>query len=564
MNPNCHTKRPRHHERGMALVAATIFLAIAALVLGALSVRSVTQARQVSQYINYVETFEGAETAAALARAALEGGNPNGIGLGNWTPTVNDGVFVLPTWDDAVAPITMEGNPSVEYMAVVQDWSSDGVDNTGDGSVDGALERDTFVIHAFARQGGVTRQTETVLRGFDVNVWRNAIFGGAGQAGGLVNGNVRIHGSIHLLGQNILPGNVAVAAMDLSGTSLVRNNYVGLSNDLRNRIAAPPTTIVNGNLVETLEARLRVRNGRVGLSGNSQIGEPASMGGGVKRTMDGTFNTDGWTGNQVTSDGGRNIPNNNVFSDNGFNEGYDLGTRVELPLLDHDWRDYFTGATVVNPSTGVNYTHEEYFNEVLLTGPAINGNVTIRQNQNFYYNATRPNDPNPANRQPDDDYLFYNASNQLLEMNGQITINGNLHMDRGQGNQRTINYTGKAAILVYGDAQLDVNLLAQNADGTTANAYPANVFGIMASNNLTVGSNAQLTLMGAFYAQNTVRSMRQTTVIGSFVGSYFDMGTNVPSIYQVPSLADNLPLGMIGAYPVLVFNQVAWREIGVP
>jgi hypothetical protein len=40
------------------------------------------------------------------------------------------------------------------------------------------------------------------------------------------------------------------------------------------------------------------------------------------------------------------------------------------------------------------------------------------------------------------------------------------------------------------------------------------------------------------------------------------MGTNVPEIYQVPSLADNLPLGMIGAYPILVYSQVSWRELG--
>ena len=563
MNPlNTPHQRQTHQQRGMALVAATIFLAIATLVLGALSVRAITQSRQVTQYVNYVETFQGAESASAVAKANLEAGNPNGVGLGAWTPSFDNGAFVMPTWD-AVDPIPMPGNPSVEFMAAVHAWGNDGIDNNGNGLVDDTLEQDTFVIHAFSRQAGVTRQTETVLRGFDVNVWRNAIFGGAGQAGGLINGNVRIHGSIHLLGNNILPGNVAVAAMDLSGTSLVRNNYVGLSNDLRNRIVDPPVAIVDGNVVETLEARLRVRQGRVGLSGNSQIGEPASLGGGVKRTMDATLNNEGWTGNQVTLDGDRNIPNNNVFSDNGHTASYDLGNRVELPFLDSDWRDYFTGATVTNPNTGVNYTHEEYFNEVL-TGPALTGNITIRQNQNFYYNATRPNDSNPANRQPNDDFIYYNASNQLMEINGQIRINGNLHIDRGSGNQRTINYTGKAAILVYGDVTLDVNLLAQNADGTTTNAYPNNVFGIMASNNMTVGSNAQLTLMGAFYAQNTLRTLRQTTVIGSFVSNYFDMGTNVPSIYQVPSLADNLPLGMIGAYPILVFNQVAWREIGVP
>jgi hypothetical protein len=67
--------------------------------------------------------------------------------------------------------------------------------------------------------------------------------------------------------------------------------------------------------------------------------------------------------------------------------------------------------------------------------------------------------------------------------------------------------------------------------------------------------------MGAFYAQNRIVSAKQTTIMGTFVSNYFDMGTNVPDIYQVPSLADNLPLGMIGNYPILAMNLVSWREI---
>jgi hypothetical protein len=47
------------------------------------------------------------------------------------------------------------------------------------------------------------------------------------------------------------------------------------------------------------------------------------------------------------------------------------------------------------------------------------------------------------------------------------------------------------------------------------------------------------------------------------VSNYFDMGTNVPAIFQVPSLADNLPQGMVGAYPILAFQHVSWRELGV-
>ena len=60
--------------------------------------------------------------------------------------------------------------------------------------------------------------------------------------------------------------------------------------------------------------------------------------------------------------------------------------------------------------------------------------------------------------------------------------------------------------------------------------------------------------MGAFYAQGRLTSMKQTVVTGTFVSNYFDMGINVPEIYQVPTMADNLPLGMIGMYPILFFS----------
>ena len=85
----------------------------------------------------------------------------------------------------------------------------------------------------------------------------------------------------------------------------------------------------------------------------------------------------------------------------------------------------------------------------------------------------------------------------------------------------------------------------------------------MAENNMIVGSLSQLELMGAFYAQGQIQSTKQTITAGTFVSTYFDMGTNVPEIYQVPMLPDNLPLGMVGAYPILIFVPVSWREQGV-
>ena len=80
---------------------------------------------------------------------------------------------------------------------------------------------------------------------------------------------------------------------------------------------------------------------------------------------------------------------------------------------------------------------------------------------------------------------------------------------------------------------------------------------------MTVGSAAQLSIMGAFYSEQTIKTEKQTNVVGTFVASYFDMGNQVPSIFQVPTLAGNLPYGMAGNYPIMVFTQESWRELGI-
>jgi hypothetical protein len=85
----------------------------------------------------------------------------------------------------------------------------------------------------------------------------------------------------------------------------------------------------------------------------------------------------------------------------------------------------------------------------------------------------------------------------------------------------------------------------------------------MTATNMLVGATAQCDIMGAFYAQNTIQAAKQTDVMGTFVANYFDMGSQVPSIFQVPSLPENLPLGMIGNYPIMTLGQVSWRELGI-
>jgi hypothetical protein len=38
------------------------------------------------------------------------------------------------------------------------------------------------------------------------------------------------------------------------------------------------------------------------------------------------------------------------------------------------------------------------------------------------------------------------------------------------------------------------------------------------------------------------------------------MGINVPNIYQVPELKNNLPPGMPGAEPIISLTKRSWRE----
>jgi hypothetical protein len=485
------------------------------------------------------------------------------IGTAMWSVHDDANGDGMPSFgEQGVVPVILGANTDsqTEYFAWTRAWGSDGIDNNGDGTTDEPFEQEYVTITSSARRAGQVRTAEVIAVNVNVNCWTNAVFGGAGQAGGCINGNVSIHGSVHILGDNIPEGGEAVAALDMSGTSLIRNNYLGMPVTLSGRIPALSKRLFQSENVKTLNANVRVRNGLVSMSGTAQIGDPDASGNDLKETVDGTYVTDGWTGNAIIPDGGRGDPMN-VYSDNGWDELYDLGEKLSFPRLSDPWRDPVTGAGMINPGTGLPYTHAEYFMQVLADS-VIPGPITINVGTSYYYNASRPGDSNPANRNPaTDDYIYYNAPTGTMEIGGQVAINGNLTIN-SQGNNNTIKYTGRAAVLVMGDASLDVNLLSVNADGSIANSYPAaNCLGLMASGQLTVGSGAQRSLMGAFYGEQRVSSPKQTQTAGSYVSEYFDMGTNVPSIYQIPTLAANLPFGMVGAYPVYVVVQRSWREI---
>ncbi|MEK7795398.1 MAG: hypothetical protein AAB353_12755, partial [Candidatus Hydrogenedentota bacterium] len=117
-----------------------------------------------------------------------------------------------------------------------------------------------------------------------------------------------------------------------------------------------------------------------------------------------------------------------------------------------------------------------------------------------------------------------------------------------------------------GDVALEVDLLSVNANGITLGSFPTNnLIGFQAEDDMTLGINSQLSLMGGFYAQDQITLNKQSTIMGTIVGNLFNMGGQVPDIYQVPELMNEWTtvMRMIGADEVPFLSPISWRELGV-
>lgn len=419
----------------------------------------------------------------------------------------------------------------------------------------------------------------------DVSVWNNAIFGGVGQSGRSINGNVVIRGSVHLLGDGepytdldgdghwdagegftdangngvYDPGEaftdsdgdghrdpretfqdtngngvcdppltVTDLASDLGGTSNIGNSYDGMSNGLRSLIPALDPVDYRTESLESLNARLRVKHGRVDINGNATVGFPQQTGGSpaVKETMDDCFVSDGYGGNDGAS---------HVYSDNGTRMGYDLGEYVHFPSL-------------VEPvvRNGVHYdTFMDYQRSI---GMVIDGDLNLR-----------PGTAYPRVSDGRGNSFSVDASGNI-SITGLVYVRGNVRLDRDGGN-RVMRYNGRGTLVSEGSVYVNTDLLPTSA------MFPINhVMGICARRRLelaTQGGDSQLTLAGAFYAQEQIVSAKQNEIAGSFVSSYYSM-TNVPHMYQVPSLVRNLPPGMPGDQHILIHTVRidSWKDVG--
>ncbi|MBS1717059.1 MAG: hypothetical protein JSS72_04940 [Armatimonadetes bacterium] len=431
-----------------------------------------------------------------------------------------------------------------------------------------------------------TKSFRSVIKCKNVGVWNNAIFAGVGASGQAINGNVQIRGSVHILGDgepyvdaagigtyfagdpftdsnhngvwdpgepytdvlhvghyvgpdpyNDLNGNgvydpplTQTSLNDtMSGTAYIGNNYDQIPAGLSTVIPAAPT--VNG--IQTLSAEMRAKHGQVSINGNASIGTNSIINGGMsKSTMDGMYVSDGYTGNQGAA---------HVYSDNGTTNGYDLGALgITFPIISgigsqqyvdgsgNTWNSmtaYYSARslsvninTITASTTAFSYGPDQYGNKISFT-PKTNNTAAV------------------------------------LTVTGIVSVPGNLQI----GAKDTITYKGNGTIYSPGNINIDGNLTPASGQvfpTTTALGWVAK-----GNINLATGNgSSQLTMAGAFYAQDTIVSAKQNNIAGTFVASYFNMGNNVPSIFQVPSLATHLPPGMPGGNSYFTLQQQGWRE----
>jgi hypothetical protein len=412
----------------------------------------------------------------------------------------------------------------------------------------------------------------------NISPWNNVIFGGVGQTGRSINGNIVMRGSIHLLGdgepytdvdgdQNWddtesytdsnsngqydvgepytdtdgdghrdaqepftdMNGNgtrdpaltVTELAQEISGTANVGNNYNGMPADIRTLLPAIPTVTYGGETVESLTAKLRVKHGRVDVSGSATVGDPNATSNSLKETMNAVYVNDGFGGNKGAA---------SVYSDNGTSKLYDLADLVQFP-------DVLTSTTI----GGLDYSnHMEYLED---EGLHIDGDLNLTVGQTFSASSGTNS--------------ISVDSNGTITISGIVHVDGNINLNRGSGD--TFRYDGRGTLASTGSIYVHTNVLP-------VSGFPLNdALGMVARRRLelaTGGGDAQLKMVGAFYAQEQVVSQKQNEIAGTFVSSYFSM-QNVPHMYQVPELAQNLPPGMPGSEPIwIVTTQVnSWKEI---
>ena len=385
-----------------------------------------------------------------------------------------------------------------------------------------------WIIKSIGKYNNSTRRIQVDVEVENVSVWNNAICGGSGMTEAIISGNAEFRGSLHILGEGLLANDIAI---NLGGGAGVGNNYEEMDEILRNKVPLLPKTTFNGEEVEFLNAKLRVKQGKVKLSGNAYVGKEDVPGNAYKETLQGIYVTDRFTDDTNVD---------NVFSDNGIENGYDLNdVEIVFPSLnDGPYEGYAT-----------------YLDYLKAKGLQVDVSVISADTSSFTDGVVGGN------------YIDWNQTSGILTIEGIIWVDNAAGLTIGKArtndleDEQTIIFAGKGTLVsAYHGADIFVH----------DHLYSFGIFptddslGLISAGDINVATGEwddHLNIMGAFYAEDTITMAKQTDLVGTFVSDYIDMGSQVPKIYQVPTLADNLPPDMPGLsinYSLIITN---WREV---
>lgn len=560
--------KPLKSNKGSFLAVG--FIALTVIIILGISYLSMSASSLITakRDVQRAQAFEAAEAGIEQAIDFLYSGGPGGEEFGEWRtnhPSVspndhtNDSFYIetFPTETNIRFKICAKDGAGVTANKVVV--TSIGESTIGDKTI-------TKTIKAVIN-----------LNKENISVWNNAIFAGAGQASKSINGNISIKGSVHVLGDGepftdldndgnwstnetytdsnhngkydlgepytdsdgdghrdaIEPyldinGNgtrdpaltVTDMATEVSGNANIGNNYDGMNATISTHVPILDKKLYGGQLVETLDAKLRVKNGKVNVSGSASVGDPEDSSNLLKDTLNGVYVSDGFGGNAGAS---------SVHADNGTANGYDLGEgAVKLPYVTF-------GEYVHNGTTYTNYMAYLKANATVITG-----DLNINKGTAVSYSG-----PNGS--------ISVNTSGNIT-ISGLVYVTGNINVGPAKAN---LTYDGVGTLVTENSSYFHASLMPVGKFATD------DTLGIIAAKNIelaTGSGDAQLNMAMAMYAQQQIVSSKQNSIAGTMVASYFSM-SNVPSIYQVPALADNLPPGMPAGEPIWVqsMNIESWE-----
>ena len=542
-----------NNEKGMVLPLGLMFLAIIAILGTTAVIVTTTDLKIGSNYRASVQAFYIAEAGLARAEAELINDLNNDQDFSNGSYVTTSGTIALAYNDLNFNNNLFTDIPFGEgfYTIQLKNYPTS------------PENKSTIWVRSIGTgPNSSTATLECYLSAENISPWNNAIFAGGG--GGVpITGNVVIAGSIHILGDG------------LASTTTVFSNQIGDCRNTNVGMAGALAVKFAGGTSSDLNAKFRVKNGRVNMSvGSADIGSSSSP-------FKGIYVTDGDDGdsNGVNDDiiGGDNAgAGQNLYADKGASSAkeYDLGDyNITLPSIDTAWFDDpdadpancldLTGITDQTGGPPNNLPSATDDGHPADERGLIAGDLELSQSYKplevTYYPEIEQYDGGDWESSTNGIRLDCSSSPPVLEIKGIVKVSSlNISND--------ITYSGRGTIYTTGTTLIDGNVLPKTGETypTTTDALGVttkNVFGVV-SRDITLGDDAsQMLLTGAYYTFGTATSSKQTELAGTIVCKNFNITAQVPSIWQVPSLSTNLPPGMPGSDAVWVFTDRTWREI---